>query len=221
MEMFLDHADHSRWLFDRVAEKPSHVMIASYGIYAGISYAGQDTTQWGEKFRLATRDLMEVMRSLPDVRFLIGVANYRSCKGKITCIDCEKQYCRSLIRLVHHTELFPEFKWRVTTNLHLKAGLFFYAPGCGDGGEKPSAKGIGGGRNFSDSDWVDCTFELSVANIKKLHTHIKGVWDDSKPLTDDAIGEIFEEQEISERGFKATLAGIEGIAEGETEKLPF
>lgn len=213
MEMFLDHADHSKWLFDRVAEKPSHVMIASYGIYAGISYAGQDTTQWGEKFRLATRDLLEIMRPLPDVRLLIGVANYRSCKGKFTCIDCEKQYCRSLIRLVHHAELFPEFQWRVTTSLHLKACLFFYPK---------TAKGIGGGRNFSDSDWVDCTFELPHAHIKKLYGHIKEVWDQSKPLTDDTIGEIFEEQEISENGFKATVAGISGIeADDEDKNIPF
>jgi hypothetical protein len=186
-------------------------MIASYGIYAGISYAGQDTTQWGEKFRLATRDLMEVMRSLPDVRFLIGVSNYRSCKGKFTCIDCEKQYCRTLIRLVHHAELFPEFQWRVTTNLHLKACLFFY---------EKAAKGIGGGRNFSDSDWVDCTFELPTGHIKKLYAHIKEVWDQSKPLNDGTISEIFEEQEISERGFAATVAGIETDDEDD-KTVPF
>jgi hypothetical protein len=201
MKMFLDHADHSRYLFDRVAEKPKYVMIASFGIYCGISYAGQDTTKWGEKFHLATRDLMETMRSLPNVRFLIGVANYRSCKGKIdTCIDCEKQYCRALIRLVHHAELFPEFEWRVTTNLHLKTCLFFY---------ESSVKGIGGGRNFSDSDWVDCTFELPTSHIKKLYKHTKEVWDQARPLNDKSIGEIFEEQEISERGFKATVAGVD------------
>jgi hypothetical protein len=216
MKMFLDHADHSRYLFDRVAENPSHVMIASYGIYAGISYAGQDTTQWGEKFRLATRDLMEVMRPLPDVRFLIGASAYRSCKGKFTCIDCEKQYCRTLIRFVHHAELFPEFQWRITTNLHLKACLFFYAPGNGG---KPSARGVGGGRNFSDSDWVDCTFELPSSNIRLLYAHIKGIWDKSKALNDETIGEIFEEQEISERGFKATLAGIE--TDDEDDTVPF
>ena len=209
--MFLDHADHSRYLFDRVAEKPTHTFIASYGLYAGISYAGHDTTKWGEKFRLATRDLMEAMRELQDVRFLIGVANYKSCQGKFTCIDCEKQYCRSLIRLVHHAELFPEFNWRITTELHLKACLFFY-------GEK--VKGIGGGRNFSDSDWVDCTFELSTTHIKKLYNHSKLVWDQAKILNDQTIGEIFEEQEISERGFKATVAGVTGI-ETNNEPPPF
>jgi|GEM_PF-5878530 len=201
MKMFLDHADHAQYLFDCVAEKPTHVMIASYGIYAGISYAGQDTTKWGDKYQLATRDLMEMMRPLPSVRFLIGVANYRSCKGNIdTCIDCEKQYCRSLIRLAHHAELFPEFQWRITTNLHLKTCLFFY---------ESTVKGICGGRNFSDSDWIDCTFELSIPNIKKLYKHTKEVWDQSKPLNDESIGEIFEEQEISERGFRATVAGVD------------
>ena len=208
MKMFLDHNDHAKYLSDRVEENPTHVFIASYGLYAGISYAGQDTTKWGKKFQLATRDLMEAMRKLPDVRFLIGASNYKSCKGKLTCIDCEKQYCRSLIRLVHHAELFPEFKWRVTTNLHLKACIFFYGQ---------QVKGIGGGRNFSDSDWIDCTFELSTTHIKQLYAHAKGVWDDSKVLNDNTIAGIFEEQEISERGFKATVSGIDE----ETKDAPF
>lgn len=210
--MFLNHKDHAAWLFDCVKEKPKHVFIASFGIYAGISYAGQDTTKWGNKFRLATRDIMEEMRNIPDVRFLIGVANYRSCKNNIICIDCEKQYCRSLIRLVHHTELFPEFKWRITTNLHLKTSIFFY---------EKDVKGIAGGRNFSDSDWADCTIELEKSHIKDLYKHVNEIWNNSMVLNDDSIGKIFEQQEISERGFQAVVANIDEDDEDMSSKPPF
>lgn len=198
-KMFLTHADHSSFLFERVAEKPKHTIIASYGLYAGISYAGDDTTQWGEKYQLATRDLMEIMRDLPNVRLLIGVSNYKSCKGKINCVDCEKQYCRTLIRLVNHAELFPEFQWRVTTSLHLKCVLFFY---------EKNARGVAGGRNFSDSDWADCTFELPVQHIKKLYKHVNELWDKSRVVDAATISQIFDEEEISERGFAATLDDV-------------
>lgn len=207
MEMFLDHIDHSNFLFDRAAEQPKHTFIASFGIYAGISYAGADTTEWGEKYQLATRDLMEAMRTLPDVRFLIGVANYKSCRGKFECIDCEMQYCRTLVRLVNHADLFPEFQWRVTTQLHLKCALFFY---------DKNARGVAGGRNFSDSDWADCTFELPVPHIKKLYQHVNNLWEPSRPITNDTISAIFDEEEISERGFRATLAGVE-----DSNDIPF
>jgi hypothetical protein len=93
----------------------------------------------------------------------------------------------------------------------LKACLFFY---------DKDVKGIGGGRNFSDSDWIDCTFELSKAHIKKLYGHISEVWDASKVLDDSTIGEIFEEQEISERGFAATVAGVE-IDDQDNKDIPF
>jgi len=164
-KMFLDHTDHSQFLFDRVHEKPSHVLIASFGIYAGITYAGQDVTKWGEQYRTATRDLMEIMRGLPDVRMLIGVADYKSCKGKSTrCTDCEVEYVRAFMRLVNHAELFPEFKWRISTELHLKCSLFFY--------DKPArAAGVAGGRNFTDSSWADVTFELSIPDVRN-YTHI-------------------------------------------------
>lgn len=200
MEMFLDHDDHSRFLFDRVAEKPQHIIISSFGLYAGFSWSGQDTTQWGKKFQLATRDLMEAMRGLPDVRFLIGVANYKSCKGKLDCIDCEKQYCRALLRLMNHAEQFPEFKWRVTTSLHLKCILFFY---------KKNVRGVAGGRNFTDSDWADCTFELTTSQIKTLYGHVNNQWSQARPLTDETISQIFDEEEISPSGFRATLGGIQ------------
>lgn len=198
MKIFLDHNEHADWLDDRVSENPDHVFIASYGLYAGISYYGQDTTKWGDKFRLRTRDLMESMRGLKDVRFLIGISDYKSCKGKINCVDCEKQYCRALIRLINHAELFPEFKWKVTNNLHLKAYLFFYS-------NNKTAKGLGGGRNFSDSDWIDSSFELSNDNIKKLYAYIREIWDESLIIDDDNISTILEEQNISSDGLQLSM----------------
>lgn len=194
MKLFLDHADHSRFLFDRASEKPDRVLISSFGIYAGISFSGQDTTTWGEKYRLATRDLLEIMRTLPDVKMLIGVADYRSCKYNAYCRDCETTYAKNLLRLAFHAELFPEFEWRVSTQLHLKCALFYY----GD-----VIKGVAGGRNLTDSNWADVTIELSPGYAAELAQHTMQLWAASAVLNDDAISEILKSQNISDKTMTA------------------
>lgn len=196
MQMFLDCADHAQFLADMVDRKPSLVLMSSFGLYAGITYDGRDTAEWGEKYRLATRDLMDAMRSLPDVRLLIGISNYSSCRGTLKCLDCEKRYCRTLLRLMNHAELFPQFRWRVSRNLHLKCALFFW---------DKEMRGVAGGRNLSDSDWIDCTFELDVTQIKKLQKHVCEAWNASHVLSDKLINSILEEEGISEDGLNAVL----------------
>ena len=198
MKMILEHANHSRFLFDRVAEDPERVLISSFGIYAGITYAGQDTTQWGEKYRLATRDLLETMRGIPDVRMLIGVAQYRGCKGEQYCKHCELQYAKGLLRLVYHAELFPEFQWRISTELHLKCAIFYYNISHPEG-KKLIIKGVAGGRNFTDSDWADVTFELTKVQSLELARHTTELWDLSPELTDNAISDILDSQNISDK----------------------
>lgn len=205
MKMFITPEEHSQYHFERVADKPTTVIVSSFGIYCGITYSGQDTTQWGDKYRLATRDLMEAMRGIPDVRMLIGVANYKSCRNKEPCVDCEKQYVQQLLRLVFHAELFPEFQWRVTTELHLKCSIFLYP-------DRPDHKiqGIAGGRNFTDSKWADITFELTSDQIKAVYGHVKEQWNKAAEITDEAVSEIFQQQNISDNGFHSVAGSLKG-----------
>lgn len=198
MQMFLESAEHSQYLFDRVAEKPERILISSFGIYAGITYSGQDTTTWGDKYRLATRDLMEIMRGIKSVYMLIGVAPYKGCKGDKYCQDCEIQYAKSLLRLAYHAELFPEFKWKISTDLHLKCAIFSYPKGT-----VPRIRGVAGGRNFTDSSWADVTFELTESKAVLLAKHTIELWESSPNLTDAAISDILDSQGISEKTMKA------------------
>lgn len=200
-KMFIPNADHYDFLNKCVDAEPEHTLIATFGIYAGITYDGRDSTEWGSEWGLNTRNLITKLQELDNVQFLVGVTNYRSCKGKIPCIDCEKQYVRSLFRLVFHAEKFPEFEWRITTDLHLKCSLFFYDRDC-----TPSkAKGVAGGRNFTDSSWADVTFELSAKQIEELHNYTAELWSESLSATDDSVSSIFEKQGISSKGIEAVL----------------
>lgn len=211
MKMLLSNADHNQFLVDRVAESPDKVFISTFGMYLGITYDGRDSTQWGDEFQLATRKLAESMRTISDVNVLVGVANYRSCKGKITCLDCEKQYVRTLLRHVNHAEMFPEFNWRMTTNLHLKSFMFYYPD--------DRVVGVTGGRNFTDSDWTDVTFVIGQDQISEIEKLAVPVWEEAYDITDTNVGKIFEEQEISQSGFKSVLAGID--ENKKNEDVPF
>lgn len=209
--MFLQAEDHNQFLTDCVTKDPDRVFISTFGMYLGITYDGRDTTEWGEEYALATRDLAESMRSLPDVNILVGVANYRSCKNKITCIDCEKQYVRTLLRHVNHAELFPEFTWKMTTDLHLKSFLFYW-------GEDKI--GVTGGRNFTDSDWTDVSVVITADQISQIEKLAEPVWEEAYDITDTNAGKIFEEQEISKRGFESVLQGIDELNK-KNENVPF
>ena len=143
---------------------------------------------------------MEGMRSMPvkDVHMLIGIAPYKSCRRNGQCLDFEMKYASGLIRYAHHAAIFPEFNWKVSTELHLKCILFFY-PG------KKAPKGVAGGRNFSDSTWADVTFTLEQSNIYSLFKHSMEIWTGSRPLNDNTVSDLLIEQGISKQGFEAVL----------------
>lgn len=201
MKMFIPNSKYYEFFHKCLDADPSHVFISTFGIYAGLTFTGEDSTEWGANYALDSRDLIEKMRALSNIRFLVGVTNYKSCKEKKPCVDCEKQYVKSLLRIGFHTSKFPEFDWKMTTELHLKCALFFYDDDC----DPKLAKGIGGGRNFTNSNWVDASFELSSEHISELHDHVSDLWDESLTVNDDNIAVILGKQRISREGFEAIL----------------
>lgn len=186
--LFIERSEHVEYLFDKLREGPRQVLISSFGVYAGFTYDGRDTTEWGKKYALATRDMLEEMRGIQGVRMLIGVAKYRSCKGFTYCRDCEINYVRQLFRVAFHAEHFPEFQWRICTELHLKCALFFY---------DNHIEGVAGGRNFTDSSWADVTVELTRQYARRLANHTMELWNRSWPVGEEAINKILESEGIS------------------------
>ncbi len=204
MRLLLTLEDHFKFLNDCVKLKPNRVRIATYGLYAGIMPDGRDSRDWGEKYRSETREFLEELRRVPNqpkVCMLVGNYEYKSCKGKKTaCHDCEKQYVMGLVRLINHTEKFPEFKWRISSGSHVKSAIFSY-----DDGE---VKGVAGGRNMTDSSWADVTVELDKMSIIRLEEHFDGIWKGAHLLNSDRIGTIMEEQGISQKTVENILASV-------------
>jgi hypothetical protein len=202
MQMFLDNSTHSQFLLECVEENPQNVLFSSYGLYAGITYDDRDTNDFGDQYITDTMKILNALQNIAKngskVRFLVGVSSYMSCKGKMACVDCEKKYARSLIRLMNHVDRFPEINWKITTDFHMKAYLFFY---------KDKVKGVSGGRNFTDSDWSDVTFELGNDQIKNLYRHVQEAWDAARPAIDDTVAVIADNQGISEKNFASIAIG--------------
>ena len=194
----IDAENYSKYLFDCLKRRPKHVVVATHGIYAGIDWRGCDTCSYGPDYQLATRDMLELMRPLPDVRFLVGLSTYRSCKGQYKpCLDCESKYAQSMFRLLNHADFFSEIKWRVTVNSHPKCCLFFY--------EKEVCGIVG--RNFSDTDWGDVVFTVGIVQVKQLFAKVNQLWNEACPVTTEHIERILSEQEITKRAIDSLVAG--------------
>ncbi|MEO5366021.1 MAG: hypothetical protein H7831_06650 [Magnetococcus sp. WYHC-3] len=186
--LYISNQEHTKYLWDCIKAKPNRIIITTFGIYAGITWNGSDTTTWGSKYRMDTRELLEAVRNIPQVDIIVGLSEYRSCKDKIPCRDCEKQFIKQLFRLLGHAECFPTFKWHMGSNIHTKYCLFFY--------DKKAPRGLAGGRNFTDSDWADISFPLSVQHINKLDTYTTTLLKNTTTITSEAIEAILENSNI-------------------------
>lgn len=178
--MFLNLEEHYDFFRTQIALKPSTIFISTFGIYGAILDDGRDAQEWGPKFESLTRKMIDLMEPFPDVRILVGLNRYMSCKGDFQCDDCAQRYLKSSRRLIRHQEKWPNFKWRFSPECHLKCYLFFY-------GQQGRVSGIAGGRNFADSQWADVTFPLTSKQVLRLHTHISNIWTSSPMISEETI----------------------------------
>lgn len=192
--VIFNHEQHIEWLMHRIGDKPVNVTIASYGVYAGITYTGDDSVKWGDGYHLYTRDFIDALRDAANVRMLIGVSDYKSCKGKHQCLHCEKQYIKMLLRLVNHADHFDKFKWKMTNRLYSKAYIFEY---------DDQLIGLSSGRNLSDSDHIDCSIVLSSTSCHVAMQYINDLWSQSDDISSATISDLLVSQNISDEGIEA------------------
>jgi hypothetical protein len=130
---------------------PDTVFIATFGLYAGILDDGRDVTSWTTNKSHEILDIIEAHCS--KVYVLVGIPSLIFCdKGK-KCVDCVEKYIKYCDRIVKTAQHWPSFKWKFSQNNHSKYCGFM-----------KSGKPIGaivGGRNFTDSDWADVSFDVT------------------------------------------------------------
>ena len=179
--LILDLKEHYKTLSD-FATEADEVLIASYGLYAGILGDGRDTTEWGYKYQNATHQFLDVIRDIDNVNIVIGLPPLIYCDENNKCADCEKKYISNLERLLHTSQHWPSFNWRFTEELHMKFfGMF---------ADEVPIGGLIGSRNLSDSTWFDVSFKLSGDELLKLREYFLNVFEKCEDVTRESIEKI-------------------------------
>ncbi len=190
MEIFYDIKQHYGHLIAEAAKKPKSAIVTSYGIYAGITQDGRDSTEWGDKYHLYSRDFLESLAEVPDVRIIIGLPDYRSCKGRSKCEDCETNYVASLIKIYNHADKFSQYKWRMSDTSHIKCAIFINV------GSNISA--VVGGRNLNDSIWTDASYTIEGQVASDLCVKVLNFYKQCSPLTLESLDEVIQAKGISQ-----------------------
>lgn len=200
MRMFLNEESHYDFIGECLDLGPKRTIISTFGIYAGITAHDTDMAENGHSFRPTTRNALDRINQMEGTTLLVGVHNYRSCRNKEQCLDCEIMFTKSLIRTLNHAERFPNITWRLATELHLKCAIFLYGSN-----RTPRMSGIAGGRNFTGSGWADASFELSEQQVAVLYKEVNRILDTSLNLDINAIQTMLERFQISQEAFDRIL----------------
>jgi len=196
MNTFFTYEDHLELINQCINEQPSKIVITSFGLYGGITYTGDDTKPWGQHYHLHTRDYLDKLNNFTDVDIIIGSAPYKSCKGNLECLHCEKQYCKNLLRIINHAEFFSNIKWKISFDLHIRANLFYFEKGT---------KCIMSGRNLTDSPWIDFSVLLVDSDCNSIIKQVDDINANSQMITADILPSILETQNISKMGFESLI----------------
>lgn len=184
--MFLTLDEHCEFLKSQIALKPVSVRISTFGLYAGILDDGRDTAEWGKRYISKTRGVIDAMSEVQDVRILLGIPAFFSCKGALHCEDCKTKYLKQLRRHVRHQRKWSQFDWRFSRESHLKSYLFFF---------KDRVTGVAGGRNLVDSEWTDVTFPLDKQQISRILPMIDAEWATAQPLNAETMKTVVDSLE--------------------------
>ncbi len=171
--IFTTQESHMACLKKLAAKKPKEAIMATFNLYAGILHDGDDTHEWGEKYRNEAHELLDILVEIPKVKMLVGFQPFIPCNKK-GCEDCLANHYKRGVRLVKHAERWPEFEWKYLEKFHLKCNLFYYAKGC---------IGVTGGRNLSGSSWADLSFVMNDKQIVAARKLLDENWKRAANIT--------------------------------------
>ncbi len=136
------------------------MIISSYGMYAGISDTGENTAE-RYNFDKTIQQILDVSKH-KKVVFLLSDTEAQPCMPG--CVHCIAKNQKKTRRNEAHINHWPNVSWFITQDHHLKTILFKKKDG--------TVLGFSGGRNFSNSDWEDVSFELPEDASRELLSHV-------------------------------------------------
>lgn len=144
-------------------EKPDteSLIISSFGCYVGISDKGVNTQQqYG--FDLTMQRILNNSTHLKKLVVLFSEAEPNSCTPD--CPHCAAKQEKRDNRMEQHVKHWPSVSWYATSAHHLKAVIV----------TKTDKRLVAwtGGRNFTTSNWTDCSFRLGDEDAQSLKDHV-------------------------------------------------
>lgn len=182
MQVYKSNTEHYEALNQLIDAGPDKVLISSFGIYAGLQANGMDVHPKEES---QIRKILEKLRPI-NTYLLVGIPDYRSCRGFTKCMHCERKFVKGILRTYELSTLYPKFSWKISRAHHSKAFISI---------KNGLIQAVVGGRNLTDSDWNDMS--LLVSGDEILPIFIKQ-WAAADSLTPELVSQIFENNEISE-----------------------
>lgn len=199
IKLLIETCEFDRRLLKLTKKIPDQVHIATYGIYAGITTEGRNAFNYTS---LAVRSFLDnlQMNNVP-TKILVGTYSYKSCCNLQVCNNCEKQYVRTLIRLLNHAEVFKQFEWRFHTECHLKYIIAKH---------NDSLTTLSGGRNLTGSAFIDSSFVCTDQKLNAaMNSHFLQTWEAATPLNEETISNLMEEQHITKKGCEMAVRGLD------------
>lgn len=181
-------------LLECIHEKPRRVTISTFGIFAGITYDGKDSSSWSKPYGSETNRLFKELNNLDDVRVVVGVSDFISCNRNSRCEDCASKYISSLTRLLFHKEYFSNIKWKFRASLHFKCVVFEF---------RDYPVSFTGGRNMTNSSWDDISIKIDGTDALDILHVANDIYDDAVDLTDGNISSYIESIGLSDASFMA------------------
>ena len=144
-------------------EKPdtATVCISSFGVYAGISDTGENTA---EKWKM-DQTLQRILNSSTRLKkFAVLFSEAETTECTPDCAHCKAKQAKRDRRLQQHIAHWPQVSWFMTSEHHLKAVIV-----TKDDGRLVAWTG---GRNFTTSNWADCSIKVVDEDAALLKEHV-------------------------------------------------
>ncbi len=162
-KIIVDTDEHYLALKEYVTEYPDSVYIATYGLYVGITGDGRNCHEWGGKYTNRAQDFLNALVDVPKVHILVGLPALIYCDKSEACEHCEAKHISFMERMLHTAKKWDAFHWKMAPEMHMKFFGFYR--------NQSPIGGITGGRNLSDSDWFDISFNLTAKETAAMRKH--------------------------------------------------
>lgn len=148
--MFWTMEEYFKGLRGALSDKPNKIWLSTFNIYAGITKKAVDVRKAYSVTNHTANFLDQIDGLNIECNILCGLPMFTECRKG--CLDCKQKKKDTFKRYKFTQRHWPNLNWKFVKDFHLKCAIFEY---------EDKLRVFVGGRNLSDSSWVDLSMELA------------------------------------------------------------